>query len=258
MKLEYSTTSRGPAVVLLHGFPLNRAIWDDQSAALSDAYQVITPDLRGMGASPAPDGTVTMDSLADDVVELLDDLGVDGPVVVGGLSMGGYVVLSLMERLRDRLRGVMLIDTRAAADSAEAAGNRRTLADRVESQGAVSDLVESFLPKVLGKTTLSERPALVERVRQIMGATPSQGAAACLRGMADRPDRRGILPQFDRPALIIVGEEDTLTPPDEARDMALALPRATLEVVPRAGHLSCMENPRAVTEAMRAFLTRLS
>jgi pimeloyl-ACP methyl ester carboxylesterase len=257
MKLEYVSEGHGPVVVLLHGFPLNLAIWDDQRVALAHDFRVIVPDLRGMGASPVVKGTSSMDDLADDVIELLDSLGVRGPVAVGGLSMGGYVVLSLMERYADRLRGVMLVDTRAGADPPEAAANRRTLADDVEEVGAVDDLVDSFLPKVFGKTTHSERPALVERVRQIMAATSPPGAAACLRGMAGRPDRRGVLSNFRRPALVVVGEEDTLTPPEEARQLAQELDGARLEVIPRAGHLSCMENPSAVTAAMSTFLKGL-
>jgi pimeloyl-ACP methyl ester carboxylesterase len=258
MDLEHVAEGQGPVVVLLHGFPLNRAIWDDQRAALSRDFRVVVPDLPGMGASPVVSDATSMDDMADEVIDLLDSLAVEGHVTVGGLSMGGYVVLSLMERHPERLSGAILVDTRADADSPEAAANRRALASDVEASGSLDKVVNSFLPKVLGKTTHSERPALVERVRQIMGSTTPLGAAACLRGMAGRPDRRGVLPRFQRPALVIVGEEDTLTPPDEAREMASALPSSRLELIPRAGHLSCMENPAAVTAAIQSFLKTLA
>lgn len=258
MKLERVVEGRGPVVVLLHGFPLNRAMWDAQREGLRDTFRVIVPDLRGMGASGGAAGEASMDLLADDVIELLDAEKVEGPFVLGGLSMGGYVALSIVERSAARLRGLMLLDTRAGADSPEAAQNRRALADRVEAAGSVDEVIASFLPKVLGKTTHAERPALVERVRQMMGATAPAGAAACLRGMASRPDRTAVLAKLDRPALVLVGEEDALTTPDESREMAEALPQGQLEIIAGAGHLTCLENSQATTEAIKRFLEKLA
>ena len=135
MRLAYRDEGPGPAVVLLHGFPLSRRCGGSSSTGLGSMYRVIAPDLRGHGDSPAPEGDYTIDEMADDVIELLDTLGLDAPVVIGGLSMGGYVALSLVARYPERVRALMLMDTRAAADSPEAAAKREELAQAVIAAG---------------------------------------------------------------------------------------------------------------------------
>jgi 3-oxoadipate enol-lactonase len=258
MLLAFTEKGGGPVVVLLHGFPLSRAMWAAQIETLSESYRVIAPDLRGHGESPAPDAVYTMDSMADDVVELLDGLGVAEPVVVGGLSMGGYVALAMALKHPDRVRALMLIDTRAAADSPEAAQQREETAQAVLKAGNSSAVVAAMIPRLFGKTTLDQHPERIAPLRAEMEKTSASGVAGALRGMAIRPDRREQLAQITVPTLVLVGEEDVIAPPDEARAIAEALPAGRLEVVAAAGHLAPYENSEAVDQAVLRFLQGLS
>jgi pimeloyl-ACP methyl ester carboxylesterase len=243
--LDCDDTGAGPGViVLLHGFPLGRAMWSDVARGLARGFRVIVPDLRGHGSSPAPHGVYTMEALADDVAELLDERGVTTPVVLAGLSMGGYVALALAARHRARLRGLALCDTRAGADTPEAAKGREELAAKVETMNSVEPVIESFLPKLLAPATYERKPDLVESARALMSGQPPVGVAGCLRGMAVRPDRMALLPTLDLPTLVLVGSDDRLTPPDEARRMSDTLPDGRLTVVPGAGHLTPIEARR--------------
>jgi 3-oxoadipate enol-lactonase len=169
--------------------------------------------------------------------------------------MGGYAAFAFVRRHPQRLAGLILQDTRAGADSAEAWVGRATLAAKVLAEGA-SAAVEAFLPKLLGETTQRERLALVASVRERILGTPPQGIASALHGLAARADSRETLPTIAVPTLVLVGAEDVLTPPSEATTMAAAIPRARLDVIPAAGHLANLENPGAVNAALRAFLAR--
>jgi 3-oxoadipate enol-lactonase len=257
MQLAYEDTRSDPVVVLIHGFPLSRKMWVEQMAVLRSTHRVIAPDLRGHGDSPAPDGIYSMDGMADDVVELLDGLGVKEPVVLGGLSMGGYVALSLVVRYPERVRGLILFDTRAAGDTPEAARTREETARTVLREGGAGSIIETMVPRLFGKTTLERHPEKIEPMLAVMERTTPQGVAGALRGMAIRPDRRGDLPRIAHPTLVLVGEDDVISPPAEAREIAAALPDARLEVIPAAGHLAPYENPAAANAVIRRFLERL-
>jgi 3-oxoadipate enol-lactonase len=250
--IEYEVSGAGPVVLLLHAFPLGLFMWEPQKEALAATHRVVRFDARGFGGSPAGDGPLTMETIADDGAALLDHLGID-KAIVAGCSMGGYAALAFVRRHPRRLAGLVLQDTRAGADTPEAKASRATLAAKVLAEGA-SAAVEAFLPKLLGETAHRDRPDLAARLRERILATSPRGIANALHGLAARADSRQTLPTVAVPTLVVVGAEDVLTPPSEAEALAAAIPGARLEVIPGAGHLANLENPGAVNAALRAFL----
>jgi pimeloyl-ACP methyl ester carboxylesterase len=257
MLLAYDDHGPGPVVVLLHGFPLDRSMWSAQETSVGSIYRVIAPDLRGHGETAAPEGIYTMEAMADDVLELLDALQINEPIVLGGLSMGGYVALAMMARYPERVRGLMLMDTRAGADTPEGAQNREELARQVEAEGKTGMVVAGMLPRLFSEFTQQNRGELLAPIRQVMERTPARAIAGALRGMAARPDRTAELSRISVPTLVLVGADDVISPPEEARAMAAAIPNATLAVIPNAGHLAPLENPAAADAAILGFLESL-
>jgi pimeloyl-ACP methyl ester carboxylesterase len=243
----------GTPLVLLHAFPLDGRMWAPQVEALAGSYQVIVPDLRGFGtAREQAVEEAGMDLLADDVARLLDDRGVDR-VILGGLSMGGYVALAFVRRHPDRLGGLLLLDTKAGADSEQAWADRRAMAERVLAEGT-GFLPEAMLPRVLGKTSLEERPELVERVAALIREQHPRAVVGAQRGMAARRDATDVLAGIAVPTLVVTGEEDTVTGPEVGRELAAAIPDARFLLVEGAGHLSSLERPEVVNEALLDFL----
>lgn len=223
---------------------------------MPDGWLAIAPDLRGFGASEAGslDGW-SMDVFADDVAALLDSLAVPRAVVCG-LSMGGYVAFAFWRRHRERVRGLVLADTRAGADSEEGRAGRHAVAEEVLVKGSAV-VARAMLPRLLAAATRDEAPEVVDRVRSMMENTAPASIARAQRAMAERPDSTGDLAGIDVPVLVVTGEEDVLTGPAEARAMVDALPRATLALIPGAGHLSPVERPAAFNAALYAFLRSL-
>jgi len=251
----YDVQGEGPWLVFLHAFPLTRAMWDAQCAALASSHRIVRFDARGFGESNLAEGPLSMDRIADDAAALMDELRIER-AVVGGCSMGGYAAFAFARRHPQRLAGLVLQDTRAGADSEQAKSNRRSLAQRVLDEGAAA-AVEAFLPRLLGETSRRERPELGARVRAAILAARPEGIAAALHGLAAREDSRATLATLRVPTLVLVGEEDELTPPAEAETLAAGITGARLVRVPRAGHLANLENPAAVDEALRTFLERV-
>jgi 3-oxoadipate enol-lactonase len=251
-ELACDVTGAGPALLLLHAFPLGLAMWDEQVRALAEGRQVVRFDARGFGGSPPGDALLTMERIADDAVGVLDRLGVPS-AVVAGLSMGGYAALSLARRHPDRIRALVLADTRSGADSPEAKAARATQAERVRREGARA-IAEAVLPKLLGATSHRERPDLVARVRSLIEANPPRGIADALAGLAARADSTPALREIRVPTLVVVGDEDAITPLAEAEALQRGIQGSRLAVVPRAGHLSNMENPAEFNRHVRSFL----
>lgn len=253
----YEDRGSGVPVVLLHAFPQSREMWAPQLTALSDHFRIITPDLPGFGGSSLPPDGWTVESAADGLSDFLTGIGVHTQIVLGGLSMGGYVTLAFARRHPERLRGLILADTRAEADGPEAHANREKAITLAEEQGTAA-VFAGMLPHVVGPTTHQHRQAVVAVVTRIAEAQSAAAVAAAIRALRDRPDAGSSLPVLTVPALVIVGDEDSVTPPDVARCLAGSLPSATLEILPGAGHLSNLETPELFNEVLRAFLDRLA
>ena len=244
---------RGPPVLLVHGFPLDHTMWAAQVAALAPRHRVIAPDLRGFGGSVVTPGKVTMDRMADDLAALLDALGVAEPVTFAGFSMGGYVGWPFLRSHRRRVARLVLCDTRAVADTAEAAKGRLAMADKVEAEGSAV-AADAMLSKLLAPGRAERDPALAARVREVILATDARGIAAAQRGMAERADARADLPLLDLPTLVIVGEHDAISTRGEMSALAAEIPGARLVEVAGAGHTTPMEDPAAVSAALAEFL----
>ena len=254
--LSVLDVGEGSPILFVHGFPLDHTMWREQVAELSRDFRCVVPDLRGFGQSTVTEGTVTMEQFADDLAALLDALAITEPVVLCGLSMGGYIAWQFARRHAARLKGLILCDTRAVPDTAEAAANRRKLADDVVRTGP--ELVaNAMLPKLFSDRETSRRTELKDELRRVMLATDPRGIAAASRGMAERADAQPWLATINCPALLLVGEQDVISTPAEMSEIASALPHATFRVIPDAGHLAPLENPQATNEAIRSFLTEL-
>jgi pimeloyl-ACP methyl ester carboxylesterase len=259
--LHHVENGTGPAVVLLHAFPMDSSLWAAQRQSLAQAgYRVITPDLPGFGGSSPADEPPSLDVMADAVVELLDHLGIER-AVVGGLSMGGYVAMALLRLHPDRLSAIILADTKAGADAPEAAANRETVAAAVEAAGSAAGIADGMLPNLLGATTRESRPDVVTTVRRWIGAQPAAGVAWAQRAMAARPDSLADIAAFGGPVLVLYGAQDTISPAADAAAMADAArsggSATTVVEIPAAGHLTAVEDPDAVTHALSGWLATL-
>jgi pimeloyl-ACP methyl ester carboxylesterase len=245
----------GPALVLLHAFPLRAAMWTPQLDTLAAAARVVAPDLLGFGATEAPEdpAAYSVDVWADQVAGLLDHLGLDR-VILGGLSMGGYAALAFVRRHRSRLAGLVLADTRPGPDTPEVAERRRRQVAQLRERGT-AELIETMLPALLSEHTSRHRPEVKRSARGLMD-NPAAGFIGALEAMIRRPDATSDLALIDLPTLVVVGDADTLSPPEVAVSMQAAIPGATLAVLPDAGHLSNLEAPEAFTAALADFMGR--
>lgn len=243
----------GPPILFVHGFPLNHSMWQGQLEPLAENRRVIAPDLRGFGGSGVVEDVITMEQFADDLNILLDALGVDRPVTYCGLSMGGYIGWQFLRKYKDRLNALILCDTKAAADTPEGVKNRKDMARKVLRYGP-RPAVRTMLPKLVAEKTNAERPHVLEQLKDMIIASHRSSIAAALHGMAQRPDSTDLLAQITLPTQVIVGSEDTLSPPEEMRRMAEAIPGARFAEIPEAGHVAPLEDPPAVNAAIEEFL----
>jgi pimeloyl-ACP methyl ester carboxylesterase len=243
----------GRPILLVHAFPLDHSMWDAQFAALASRYRVIAPDLRGFGQSEVSEGTVTMEQFADDMADLLDELGVTEPVVYCGLSMGGYIGWQFYRKYRSRVRAMILCDTRAIADTPEIRAGRVETIDRTLREGP-EPLAQSMIPKLLTPSTIVSHPEMAAAVHRMIVANDSRGLVAAARGMCERPDSTGLLSDIRCPCLIVVGKFDAISTLEEMRSIAAKIPDAKLVTIAGAAHLTPVEQPAQTTAAIETFL----
>ena len=254
-KVNYQDTGgESTPVVLLHAFPFNSNMWEPQIEALSERFRFITPDLKGFGGSDAPEDEsgYTMDSYADQVAGVLDELGLD-KIVLAGLSMGGYIAFAFLRRHRDRVSALVLADTRAEADPPEG-GEKRTNQQGAVKKDGTAALIDGLAGALLSEATQQKKPDVVQRVKELMAENPAAGFVGALEAMKKRPDSSDELTQIKVPTLVIVGENDAVTPPDAARKIHEHVGGSRLVVIPEAGHLSNLEAPEAFNGAVAEFL----
>ncbi|MEW6337913.1 MAG: alpha/beta fold hydrolase [Acidobacteriota bacterium] len=249
---EVEDHGEGVPLLLIHGFPLSSEIWRPIRPALEQVARVITPDLRGFGESDAEGGDYDVRSYTTDVIALLDLLGIER-AVIGGHSMGGYIAQRCAAEHRERLLGLLLVSTRASGDGQEARARRNAAIDHIRRQGS-AEFLASFVPKLIGPSTRERAPRFADELASLAAEVPDHVLIGCLAGMRDRPDFTADLPGIDVPALVLVGDEDSVTPLEDARLMAQLLPRATLAVIPGAGHTPSIERPIATSEAIARFV----
>ncbi len=250
VKLAYETRGRGTPLLLLHGYPLDHSIWHEQASALQSKCQVITPDLRGHGNSPAPEGRYSMDLMARDVLLLLDTLQIEKAVWVGH-SMGGYITLAAWRMAPERFSGFGMVASNYLADSAEAKEKRYETAEKVSQLGAEV----AVNPKLFLEGTPAEAPE-VEHARRIMLNTAPAGIIGSLLAIAERPDSTETLKTINVPALVIGGTGDQLFKPEIPKQIASLIPGAELVMAEKSGHMPMMEEAALVTEALKRLVER--
>lgn len=250
--LAYTDEGGGTPLVFVHGFPLSRDTWSKQVEAFRSTHRVIAPDLRGLGQSEAQPGTNTMERFADDVHALLRQLET-GPVVLVGHSMGGYVALAFARRYPEMLRGLVLVATKAGADTQEGAAGRRATAEKVKLEGT-DGVVGAMAPRMLAAG--NHDAAMAAQVRELMEPSKPEGVIGALLGMAERPDSTPMLGLIRVPTLVVTGADDTIIPPAESETLANGIPDAQLRVIPNAGHLVAFERPDELNAALKEWLDR--
>ncbi len=246
-----------PPLLFLHGFPLHGAMWAPQVEAFSGEWRTIAPDARGAGASDIGTGQYTMELLVDDLFAVLDQVARDEPVVAVGLSMGGYILLRALEREPDRFRGVVLCDTRSAADGRTGKLARAIGIRRIEKEG-LEPFVDDFLEAVLAPGTREDRPEFRARLKRQMMENSPIGVRGLLLAMASRIDTGRVLGSISVPALVVNGSEDRLTRPASGKAMAAKIPNAVFSIVEGAGHLSSAESPSEFNRILGRYLQHIS
>lgn len=256
ISMSYGDSGNGPVVVLLHGFPLTRDMWRPQVETLAKAgFRVITPDLRGFGDSEVPEGPYSMSLFSDDVVALLDHLEIDR-AIIGGMSMGGYILLNLLERYPERVVAACFITTRSNSDSETTKAGRLALLERMKREGTGS-MAELSTATLLAGETLRSNPELVRTVYRWMTSADLKGIEGALHALLERKDYSALLQNFDLPSLVIGADQDSAVPPEELRVLSKGLPNNEMCMIPGAGHMANLEQPEAFNECLLRFLRRV-
>jgi 3-oxoadipate enol-lactonase len=262
LSVAYEDVGDGIPIVCIHGYPLNRQIWQSQWGGLANSYRVIAPDLRShgdsfiRGNSSLSEPIHSMDLLAGDLARMFNAMNILQPVVINGLSMGGYVAFAFLRNYPERVRGVILTATRARPDTDVEKENRLKARQLAQTQGLVP-IVDGMIQRLVSPITISEKPGLVERIRGIMRSSPVEGVIGDLKGMMDRPDSRPMLSGIRVPVLIVVGRDDQIIPIEEAQAMNDQISDSRLEIISDAGHLPNMEQPEMYNRIARNFIQSL-
>lgn len=253
-QIYYEVRGDGPDLVLLHPFPAHHGVWVPVADMLAGSYRVITPDLRGLGESAPGEGSATMEKHANDLLRVCIDAGAQ-KAVFGGNSIGGYILFEFWRRFRERVAGLIFVDTKASADTDEARKTRLAAAEDV-LKGGTEPFIDAQLPKLIGESTHRNRPDRVQEAKRMMMRSTALGVAAVQRGMAERPDSTSTLATIDFPTLVIVGEEDTLTPVAEMEKIHQGVRGSVMRRIGMAGHYAPFEQPGEVHKAIRELLRR--
>jgi pimeloyl-ACP methyl ester carboxylesterase len=256
INLAFDDHGSGRPVILLHGYPFNRTLWDSQVAALKDTFRVITPDLRGFGESETSAEPVTMTRMAQDIARLMDALDIQRPTI-GGLSMGGYVVLAFYKQFPERVGALVLADTRPHPDTEEGKQLRARQREQILRDG-MAETAHSMLPKLLTPETISTRPDLVKRIQDMIMGTKPAGAAAALVAMAGREDQTELLAKITVPTLIVVGREDPITSVQDSQLMHERIAHSRLVILEDAAHVSNLEQVDSFNGVLKSFLSKLN
>ena len=255
IQMAFSDQGVGIPIVFIHGFPMSQAVWRPQVEVLSSSFRVITMDLRGHGKSEASLWNYTLETYADDVLALLDHLRIEQAVMVG-LSMGGYILFPFHRKYSNRVKALVLADTRATADTPIVREGRFKMAQTVYGEG-LDPIADAMIPKLLSAASVQGNAGLVKEVRDLITRNPPAGILVDLMAMAERPDSVDLLPNILCPTMVLVGEHDVATPPPEVKEMAGRIKKAVFKVIPGAGHLSNLENPTSFSQAILDFVSSL-
>jgi len=239
-------------LLLIHAFPLNARMWEPQLALAANGWRVIVPQLRGMDGGSTDQAATSMDEHAGDIVDLLDALHIED-AVVGGLSMGGYVAFALVRHAARYIRGLVLADTRPQADTPEGVEGRRKMLALVHEKGPAA-VADEMIPKLLGEQTRRTRPDVAQTVRALIVSSSADAIANAITALMTRADSTPLLATIHVPTLIVVGEQDTITPPALSEQMYQAIKGSEYVAIPDAGHLSNLEQPEAFNAALARFL----
>ena len=255
-RIAYEAIGHGPPVVLLHPFPAHHELWLPASQSLTSRYRIILPDLRGHGESEVGEGPATMEKHSSEMTRVLDECGV-GRAIFNGVSIGGYVLFEFWRRFRNRVAGIVIVDSRPQADTPEGRSNRFKAAEDVMQRGS-EPFLDSLIPKLFGRTTVETRPDLIDLARPMMKKMSPQAIAQVQQGMAERPNSIPTLKTIDVPTLILIGEEDMLATIADGELMRQHMPNSDLKIIARAGHFSPWEQPEEVGRLLRQFADRVS
>lgn len=251
--IDVLSEGSGDPIVLIHGFPFTRELWDSQAQRLMTRARVIRPDLRGMGRSSVPAGPYLMETLAGDIAAVLDALSIERAAIVGH-SLGGYVAMAFCRMYTERVTRLALVCSRLAADTEQGAKERDDLADRAERDDRIEAIVDSYIPRQFAPSLLEKRAPVIDRARTIARENSVAGATAMLRGMAQRVEAYDIAEELEMPVLIVAGGADQIVTLGEAEEMRQAFPHAGLRVLGRSGHLPMLEEPDALSDLLLEFL----